>query len=238
MTSVAEVKRELRARAHVQKAADLERFFQTNPGGYGEGDRFLGLTVPQVRDIAKNHSGLSELGIHVLAQSSFHEDRFCALAILTKRFEKSNDAALRTQLWKLYLELLDAGAVNNWDLVDATAPYFGTYLLTVPHPTRTINSLTRSSDLWHQRVGVMVTWAFIKNGDLAPTLMACQSLLTHPHDLIHKACGWMLREVGKKDITALREFLQQNAEIMPRTMLRYAIEKMSPEERAHWLAAR
>jgi len=238
VSSAAVVKRALRSHANAERAVGLARFFQTGPGGYGEGDRFLGLTVPKVRAVAKEHGDLSESALRVLARSSFHEDRFCALAILTKRYEKSQDAAQRTHLWKLYMELLDAGAINNWDLVDATAPYFGKYLLTMPHSARIINSLVRSDDLWHQRVGVMVTWPFIKQGDFTPTLTVCTELLSHPHELIHKACGWMLREVGKHDIEALRKFLKQNAAVMPRTMLRYAIEKMAAGERATWLAYR
>lgn len=234
MATASEVKRALRAHANTVTAANLARFFQTQPGGYGEGDQFLGLRVPQVRSVAARYSDLSATQLRILMRSKFHEDRFCALAILTNQFQKSH--ADLAELWEFYLELLDEGGINNWDLVDATAPYLGQFLVSQKKSMTTIRSLITSSDLWHQRVGVMVTWAFIKKGDLEPTFTVCEILMNHPHDLIHKACGWMLREAGKRDIDALRRFLSRHHQKMPRTMLRYAIEKMPPAERARWMS--
>lgn len=232
MATASDVKRALRVRADGVTATNLARFFQTEPGGYGEGDRFLGLRVPQVRSVAERYSDLSNTQIRALMRSRFHEDRFCALAILTSRFQKPD--ADRAGLWRLYLELLDEGGINNWDLVDATAPHLGQFLVSEKNPMTTIRSLIKSRDLWHQRVGVMVTWAFIKKGDLEPTFTVCEYLIDHPHALIHKASGWMFREAGKRNIGALREFLELHHREMPRSMLRYAIEKMAPAERARW----
>lgn len=234
-SNAAEVKNALRDVADNGDAVNLAWFFKTGPGEYGEGDQFLGVKVPKIRSVSKRYADLSEAQIRILSKSKFHEDRFCALAILTNRFRKSRNAVERAQLWHFYLELVDAGAVNNWDLVDSTAPYLGQYLVESPKPMPVIMNLINHDDLWHQRVGVLVTAAFINKGVFAPTLKVCEELLDHKHDLIHKACGWMLREVGKKDPEALRTFLNKNVELMPRTMLRYSIEKMAQSEREHWL---
>lgn len=233
--TAAEVKKALRKLANADDAANLSWFFKTGPGDYGEGDLFLGIKVPKIRSVTKEFAGLSEAQIRILSRSKFHEDRFCALAILTNRFKKSTDLSERAHLWDFYLELVDAGAVNNWDLVDSTAPYLGQHLIKKRKPMPIIMRLVRHEDLWHQRVGVLVTAAFIDNGDFEPTLKVSKEMLDHKHDLMHKACGWMLREVGKKDIQVLRSFLNENSQKMPRTMLRYSIEKMVPEERQHWL---
>jgi 3-methyladenine DNA glycosylase AlkD len=135
------------------------------------------------------------------------------------------------------MELLDSGRVNNWDLVDISAPYLGTYLVDNPAGKALLSKLAKSNDLWRQRVSVMFTWAHIRAGQPQVTLDQVEKFLKHPHDLIHKASGWMLREVGKKDISLLREFLASYAAVMPRVMLRYAIEKLSEKERAKWLRA-
>ena len=235
MATARDVQRALRMKANREVAADFALFFKAGTGQYGEGDQFLGLRVPEVRAVAKGFADLSVSEITNLVESRYHEDRFCGLAILTNQFRKSRDVQQRESLWKCYVKLLDDGGINNWDLVDSTAPYFGAYLLTTPDPQSMINELILNQNLWHQRVGVMVTWPFIKQGQLEPTFRVCEKLLNHPHDLIHKACGWMLREAGKRDMDKLRAFLQINSKIMPRTMLRYAIEKMSPEERSRWL---
>lgn len=234
--SAIEVKNALRELANAEDAVNLAWFFKTGPGEYGEGDRFLGIKVPKIRSVSRQYADLSEPQIRILSRSKFHEDRFCALAILTNRFRKSTDVIERARLWDFYLELVDAGAVNNWDLVDSTAPYLGQYLVESPKPIPVIMKLINHDDLWHQRVGVLVTAAFINNGLFEPTLKVSELLLDHKHDLMHKACGWMLREVGKKDLEVLRKFLNKNVEQMPRTMLRYSIEKMAPAERKEWLS--
>lgn len=230
-----EVKKALRELADPDDAENLSWFFKTGPGDYGEGDQFLGIKVPKIRLVAKRFADLSEPQIRILSKSKFHEDRFCALVILTNRFRKSTDTSEQAHLWDFYLELVGNGAVNNWDLVDSTAPYLGQYLVRQPKPLPIMMNLIKHDDLWHQRVGVLVTAAFINNGVFEPTLKVSKALLNHKHDLMHKACGWMLREVGKKDIRTLRDFLDNNVEQMPRTMLRYSIEKMSPNERQYWL---
>lgn len=236
MAQASDVKHALRAIADPGIATNLSWFFKTGPGEYGEGDRFLGIKVPQIRSVAKQYSELTEPQIRQLARSRFHEDRFCALVILTNRFRSTTDAEKRDQLWAFYLSLVDQGSVNNWDLVDSTALYFGQYLIGRSDAMNIITTLVQHENLWHQRVGVLLTAAFIQAGDLQPTLVVSAELLNHHHDLMHKACGWMLREVGKKDIEALRSFLTKHAHTMPRTMLRYSIEKMPPEERRQWLS--
>lgn len=230
-----DVLRELRARVAVAPRYDPAIFFKREPGDYGAGDQFLGLRVPAVRAVAKQFSALPEPELCALMASPFHEARFCGLAILTRRFEKARCVEARAQWWALYTELLAAGGVNNWDLVDVSAPVMGQYLVGRPDAAASIHALIRHPDLWHQRVGVLLTWAFIKRKELDLTFSVSEQLLEHPHDLIHKACGWMLREAGKRNLEALRGFLDAHAPRMPRTMLRYAIEKMEPQERRHWM---
>jgi 3-methyladenine DNA glycosylase AlkD len=236
VTLVEAVREALRQASDASKATQLARFFKTGPGEYGEGDRFLGLTVPQVRSVAKRFPELSPDAVRSLMASAFHEERFCALVVLTQRYRRSHEADERRELWSFYLELLDAGGINNWDLVDASAPYFGAQLVVAADAAQVVQGLIAHRDLWHQRVGVMLTWALIKRGELDLTFLACEQLLDHPHDLIHKACGWMLREAGKRNLDALRSFLNRHLKRMPRTMLRYAIERMSLAERRGWLA--
>jgi 3-methyladenine DNA glycosylase AlkD len=235
-SSAAEVQASLRACADPELALHQSTFFKTGPGEYGEGDRFLGMKVPQVRAIAAQYADLPDAAIIELLRSRFHEDRFCALAIMTRRFRSAQDSSTREHLWSMYMNAIDDGCVNNWDLVDSTAPYLGEFLIGSHDADLIITRLVDSADLWHQRVGVMVTWVFIRQGDFDPTFTTAERLIGHPHNLIHKACGWMLREVGKRDIDALRDFLRKHASQMPRTMLRYAIKKMSPAERARWLS--
>lgn len=235
-TQVEAVHNALRQASDASEATRLARFFKTGPGEYGEGDRFLGLTVPQVRSVAKRFPELSPVAIRTLMASAFHEERFCALAVLTQRYRRSTALDERLDLWSLYLELLDAGGINNWDLVDASAPYFGEQLVAAADAARVVHGLITHHNLWHQRVGVMLTWALIKRGKVDLTFAACEQLLNHPHDLIHKACGWMLREAGKRDLETLRSFLNRHLKRMPRTMLRYAIERMPLAERRGWLA--
>lgn len=218
-------------------AQNLQWFFKTGPGEYGEGDRFHGIKVPEVRTVAKEFKDLGLDQIEVLSQSSYHEERFAALAILTNQFKKSKSAAERTELFDFYLMLLDLGVVNNWDLIDSTAPYLGRQLLG-SNPIGFLKQLADSGDLWKQRAAVMFTFALVAEHELQPTFEIVEHLLDHDHDLIHKACGWMLREAGKRDLAKLRAFLDAHAASMPRTMLRYAIEKMSKDERADWLSRR
>ena len=231
------VSEELKKLANAKVAAQRSSFFKTGKGDYGYGDLFLGVEVPKLRVVAKKHQELSQSDIRKLAGSKLHEDRFVALAILVNQFKKAKQISAQRQLFKLFMDLLDAGRVNNWDLVDITAPYLGTYLVDNPASKPLLAKLAKSNDLWKQRVSVMFTWAHIRAGQPQVTLDQVEKFLKHPHDLIHKASGWMLREVGKKDVGLLRGFLASHAAVMPRVMLRYAIEKLTEKERAKWLKA-
>ena len=228
---------ELRALASDKVAAQRSSFFKTGKGEYGFGDHFLGIEVPKLRVVAKKYQELSKVEIKKLASSKFHEDRFVALAILVVQYKKAKQSPAQKELFDFYMELVELNRVNNWDLVDITAPYLGTYLVDNPSSKKLLAALARSNDLWKQRVSVMFTWAHIRASQHQVALDQIEKFLSHPHDLIHKACGWMLREVGKKDLALLRGFLSKHASVMPRVMLRYAIEKLSEQERAKWLRA-
>ncbi len=229
----------------------LMGFFKTGPGEYGEGDEFLGLKVPQTREVVRNvwkDFPLSE--IPELLMSKWHEVRLCGLLILVAKFEKlttkrlANDAEAikkRDEILKMYLKY--AERANNWDLVDLSAPkILGAWLTPLLSPEgedekrRVLDELAQSDNLWKQRMSIVCTWKTSQMGDPSWCLRYAEIHLHHPHDLMHKAVGWMLREMGKRcSMDLLREFLRQHAHEMPRTMLRYAIEKMSEEERRIWL---
>jgi 3-methyladenine DNA glycosylase AlkD len=225
MSTAKEVFLELRAIANPELASFQQRYFKTGKGEYGEGDVFIGIKVPQVRAVAKSFRYLELSDIRELAQNKYHEARFAALAILVLQYKAAKQQPTKDQLFALYLELLREGKVNNWDLVDATAPYLGVQLLKLQDPVGYLKDLGKGN-LWEQRAAIMLTWAFIKAGKLEPTFQMSEHFLTHPHDLIHKACGWMLRESGKRDEQALVEFLNHHKDQMPRVMFRYAIERL------------
>ena len=241
MASAATILRELRAVASSEKAAVLQRFFKTGPGEYGEGDRFLGVMVPQIRAIARAHRESADApAIRSLLASPWHEARECGLFILVEQFRslpKDNRAAYH----HAYLTALGQGRVNNWDLVDCSAPTLvGEYLLdSSPDPSSVVpallDSLAKSSMLWENRVAVVSTLTFIRRGWLDMAFRQCEAALGHPHDLMHKAVGWMLRECGKRDPDALRAFLSAHLAALSRTSLRYAIERFAPDERRRWL---
>ncbi len=230
-----ELRQRLREAAHPSQAAIARRFFKTGPGEYGEGDLFLGLKVPQLRAELPHTDALSEADVLDLLHSEWHEERLLALLALGRRFAraKKEDAATQQRLVSLYLA--NTKWINNWDLVDSSAPHIlGAWLL---RRDRTVlDTLAASTSLWEQRIAILATQAFIRAGDFADTLRLSALFLSHPHDLMHKACGWMLREVGKRDVKPLLSFLDQHAARMPRTMLRYAIEKLSPKARQAYLA--
>jgi 3-methyladenine DNA glycosylase AlkD len=228
--------KELKALAKPNKARDLQRFFKTGPGGYAEGDVFLGVVVPQNRRIAKKYSDLSLSEIKKLIDSDFHEVRFCGLLILVSQFEHAKTRTLQKRYFDFYLRQLKAGQINNWDLIDVTGVRMGRYLVDEKSALQTLKKLARSKNLWQRRMSVIFTFAFQKVGDPYPTLTTADLLLKDEHDLIHKAVGWALREMGKKDGPLLRNYLKVNAHKMPRTMLRYSIEKFSPSERKRWLS--
>jgi 3-methyladenine DNA glycosylase AlkD len=236
LSTAAEVSSDLRALADKEVARTRAWFFKTAKGEYGFGDVFLGIEVPKLRKVAKAYLNLSLTQIKKLSASKFHEERFVGLVILVLQFQKTKDNAKKKLIFDTYTELLKTNRVNNWDLVDVTAPYLGVYLLDYSGSAVLLSKYSKSKNLWEQRASIMFTWAFIRAGRLDVATSQIALFLDHPHDLIHKAGGWMLREVGKKNIAVLRQFLKLHAATMPRVMLRYSIEKLTASERAKWLA--
>ena len=236
MSTARSVITELKQAANPRKAKDLQWFFKTGPGQYAEGDIFLGVMVPQNRKIAKKYADLPLIEVRKLTESDFHEIRFCGLLILVSQFEKSKTKEIRKKLFEFYMKQLKTGFINNWDLVDVTGVRMGTYLTTEKSALKTLKEMAKSKNLWERRMAVIFTFSFQKIGDPHPTLEIADLLLADEHDLRHKAVGWALREVGKKDGPLLRNYLTQNVADMPRIMLRYAIEKFSTAERKRWLS--
>ena len=237
--SLRALRREMKALGSPEKAAHAMRFFKTGPGQYGEGDRFLGLRVPETRALVKAYDDtLSDSDLDTLLDSPIHEERLFALLSLVRRYDSApKGSSARTHIHKYYLQKLDR--INNWDLVDTSAPYIpGQHLLDNGSNIAPLHKLAKSPKLWDRRIGIVATYAFIRTGELAPTFTIADILLNDTHDLIHKASGWMLREAGKRDLTALEQWLTPRCKQMPRTMLRYAIEKMTPAQRRAWLAGK
>lgn len=228
----------LKAAGNTEIAEHSQKYFKTGKGEYGFGDKFLGIKVPVVREIAKAFIDLEPKEMDTVLASPFHEVRLAGLAILVLKFKKTKNSKSQKELFQDYLRFLAAGRVNNWDLVDVSAPYLGKYLVDNQAEQKLLKRLAKSKNLWEQRASIMFTFAFIREGKEQLVFEHTKSFLNHPHDLIHKAAGWMLREAGKKDLAGLRKFLQEHASIMPRVMLRYSIEKLPPAERAKWLAKR
>jgi len=226
---------DLRAFTKKARISDLARFYKTGPGEYAEGDLFLGGTVPQTRSVAKKYQNLELKEVEKLFNSPFHEARLCAAIILNHQFAKAKNSQERKKLFDFYMKQVRAERVNNWDLVDVSAPWMGVYLTEVKDPMPLLLKLSKSKSLWQRRVSMILTFALIRAGDLEPTIIIAESLLKDEQDLIHKASGWMLRELGKRDVMMLRRFLSEHAHEMPRTMLRYAIEKLPERERKQWL---
>ncbi|MBX3098455.1 MAG: DNA alkylation repair protein [Salinibacterium sp.] len=214
-------------------ARELSRFFKTGKGEYGAGDKFIGVRVPAIRAIAKQFVELSPADLNDLLDSEFHEHRFAALAILVLQYTKAQPAE-QEWFYDFYLAAMRRGRVNNWDLVDSSAEYIvGAYL--VDKPRELLVRLSRSGIVWERRIAVLSTFAFIKKGDASTTLELAATLLEDRHDLIQKAVGWMLREVGKRvDRDLLVGFLREHAPRMPRVMLAYATEHLSPAERVYF----
>ena len=223
---------ELRKLATAEKAKASAWFFKTGPGQYGEGDQFIGVTVPEQRKIAKQFKDLPLLEVENLLRSPIHEERLVALVILVSQFQKA-DPKTQKEIYNFYLA--NTNYVNNWDLVDSSAGYIvGTYLLDKPRDI--LYELAKSNNLWERRIAMVATFAFITNGDPKDALKVAKILLNDRHDLIQKTVGWMLREVGKRcGESHLTHFLDQHAAAMPRTALRYAIEHFPPEERQKYL---
>jgi len=214
---------------------DNPLFFKTGPGDYAEHDRFLGVPVPVVRKIAKQYAHISLQEITVLLASRNNEERLLALFILNLQYKKANDQE-RHAIYSFYMNNLKQ--VNNWNLVDSSAhEIIGAHLFNYNSDKNILIKLAQSTNLWERRIAIIATLYFIRTLDFSWTITLAEILLTDAHDLIHKAVGWMLREVGQKDEIPLRDFLDKHASRMPRTMLRYAIEKFSPQERALYMHA-
>ena len=226
-----QLKKDIKKKSHPKKAKIMQRFFKTGKGQYGEGDIFLGLTVPEQRQIAKKYSQISLPKIQQLLKSKIHEHRLVALLILVQKYQNSNGDD-KARIFNFYLK--NTKYVNNWDLVDLTAPNIvGDFLF--EEKRKILYDLAESKSLWEKRISIIATFYFIKQEDLKDTLRISRILLSDKHDLIHKAMGWMLREVGKKDQKVLENFLKKYYNQLPRTTLRYAIERFEEKKRKRYL---
>jgi len=228
---IEEIKNELAALADAADGLFLQRFFKTGPGQYGEGDMFRGIRVPPLRKLAAAYLAMPMGQAALLLSSSYHEDRLLALLILVGKFKLGGEAE-RDAIYRLYLQ--NTRFINNWDLVDASAEHIvGGYLL--GRDCGPLHGLARSGIIWERRIAIMATFHFIRRGRFDMTLEIAEMLLQDREDLIHKAVGWMLREVGKRDLQAEEAFLAAHYRQMPRTMLRYAIERFAEERRQGYL---
>jgi 3-methyladenine DNA glycosylase AlkD len=226
------VKSDLQEAADPLHAAKLQRFFKTGKGEYGEGDIFLGIRVPEQRKIAKKHRDIPLEDVLDLLQSIIHEHRLTSLFILTDQFYKA-DEQRKEEIVRIYLE--NTEFINNWDLVDSSAhKILGTWLIDKPRDV--LYKLARSESLWERRISLISTFSFINRGDFTDAVALTKILMNDDHDLIHKASGWVLREVGKKNTDKLLSFLDEYYLEMPRTMLRYAIEKLPEDQRKYYLS--
>lgn len=212
------------------------RFFKTGPGEYGEGDLFLGVKVPPVRKLSRSGSELDLLDLRTLVRSRYHEERLLGLLSLVRKFqtaEKRGDSALTKNIYELYMK--ERAHINNWDLIDLSAMHIvGRWLQT--RDRSVLRKLAKSKSLWDRRISILSCFHFIRQNDFALALEISEMLLGDSHDLIHKAAGWMLREIGNREKKAELSFLEKHADQMPRTMLRYAIEKFPEKERLKFLA--
>ena len=219
--------KDLRDYSDEEKKQVLPRFFKTGKGEYGEGDRFLGVVVPNTRKVAKSHKDVSYEVLEWLLESEWHECRLCALLMLIEKYRKCPEEAVQ-----FYLS--HTKGINNWDLVDLSAPYIlGDYLISQTDRS-VLTRLSGSSVMWERRIAVVSTLMLIRNGQYDDTMALAEQLLMSRHDLMQKAVGWMLREVGKRDEELLKEFLEKHKSVMPRTMLRYAIERLAPQKRMYF----
>lgn len=231
-----DIYKKLEALRRPERAIGSAKFFQSHPGGYGEGDTFYGMTVPDQKALAKEYSKLLTLEeMAELLTSPVHDIRITSLMMLVKRYEKSRDEAEKEAIVNIYLKHTDY--INNWDLVDTSAHYIlGPWLLDKPHDI--LFELADRNHLWSQRIAMIASYHFIRKGQYKTSLKLAEKLLHHKHDLIHKAVGWMLREIGNRDYKTEYDFLKKHYKTMPRTMLRYAIEKFDEPVRQDFLQGR
>ena len=232
--TLAAVRKRLRELGDPKDAAFLQRFFRTGPGEYGAGDKFHGIRVPVTRRVAREFRNLSLDDTLALLHDPYHEARLLSVILLGGAYKRGTRSD-QDAIFRAYVE--NAAYVNNWDLVDSSAPeIIGGHLAT--RPRALLDKLAKSKSLWERRIAIIATYAFIRKGQFDDTLRIAKTLLHDEHDLIHKAVGWMLREVGKRDRAPLVAFLDEHAHEMPRTMLRYAIEHMTPAQRKHFMDAK
>lgn len=217
-----------------KRVAALKDFYQTQKGGYGEGDDFLAIKVPDSRAIAKQFSNLPVSEIKKLIQSKFHEERFIGLMILQTQYQKTKNVSEQHKFFKMYYS--NRKYVNNWDLVDATAPYLSGHYF-YQHDSTLIHNLIDDKKLWNRRIGIISLFYFIRQKDFSLATELIKKRLYDKEDLMHKACGWMLREIGNRDKKTLLTFLDGHAHDMPRTALRYSLEKLSPSLKKHYMEA-
>jgi 3-methyladenine DNA glycosylase AlkD len=231
MQTAEDLKKQLSFYANFEKASLLQRFFKTGKGQYGEGDIFLGVMVPNTRIVAKKFTDLPFSEIKKVLYSRIHEERLCALLILVEKYSKSDEIG-KKKIFDFYIK--NSKQANNWDLVDLSAPkIMGNYLLDKPRDA--LYKFAVSKNLWQKRISILATFMFIKYKKYNDSLRIAKILLKDKHDLIHKAVGWMLREIGKQDLAVEEKFLKKYYKKMPRTMLRYAIEKFQEEKRQKYL---
>jgi 3-methyladenine DNA glycosylase AlkD len=223
--------RELKLKANPEKAKILSKFFKTGKGEYAEGDKFLGITVPIQRKIAKKYTSITLYQLQELLDSTIHEHRFTALVILIQKYQKANQKE-KTNIFNFYIDNFQN--INNWDLVDVSCSNIvGDYLL--DKSKEQLYEWSKSNHLWTKRISIVSTLKLIKANQFQPTIDLAEKFLGDTHDLIHKATGWMLRELGKKNQELLEEFLNKHSKRMPRTMLRYSIERLNTEKRRHYM---
>jgi 3-methyladenine DNA glycosylase AlkD len=229
--NVQNIQAKLKQLGSKEKAKILQRFFKTGPGEYGEGDVFLGVKVPELRKLAKEYDGITIPQARRLLTSAIHEERLLSLFILVRKYQKGDDP-VKKEIYDLYLNHTEF--VNNWDLVDGSAQHIvGAFLMNKKKDP--LYRLAKSEDLWERRISILSTFYFIKQDKLSETLKIAKILLTDKEDLIHKAVGWMLREIGKRHLQTEETFLKKYYQKMPRTMLRYAIEKFPEPKRQKYL---
>jgi len=232
--TVQDIQKRLKKLGNKKHAAISQRFFKTGPGEYGEGDVFIGIRVPILRKLVKEYLDLALKDVKTLLRSKYHEGRLLSLFIMVDQFSKG-DQRKKKSIYELYLK--NTGFVNNWDLVDSSAEHIvGAYLM--DRSKAVLYRLAQSEDLWERRISIMSTFHFVKRHEFSETLKISKMLLFDRQDLIHKATGWMLREIGKRHLQTEESFLKVNYKKMPRTMLRYAIEKFPEQKRQRYLKGR
>lgn len=231
LITASQIRAALHKHADPRQASILRRFFKTGPGEYGEGDIFIGIKVPQMRSVARAFRLAPMNAVKELLKSPIHEERLLALVLLVEQYDKG-DEKQRTTIFNVYIR--HTKYINNWDLVDISAPHIVGRHLEARDRSMLVR-LSQSPSLWERRIGIMATFWFIKKGDFSDVLMISEILLKDRNDLIHKAVGWMLRETGKRDSSVEEEFLKKHYKEMPRTMLRYAIERFPETKRQAYL---